>query len=367
MKRNPGTPTSARRDDIAPARRDDIARQFRAFVGPLADDSPLYARLTAAVAEDPELLALSDVAREGQVRPNMLFAAVRLLLMSRPDDPLAGWHPDIGRRGPAGDPVAQLRHFCARHRDALVEILRARLVQTNEPLRSAVLRVALQEVQRRANAPLAVVDVGTSLGVNLCADRISCDYGDGVLRGDPESPLHLACELRGPNRPRLDVPLDIVWRRGIDLDPIDPDDTAAVAWLRALIWPGDTSRLGRLPDAVELVRRVRPHVVKGNAAELLQEVCECAPSGTHLCIITTFVRMHQTSADRAAMDSQLAWIVTRRPLSWVTTTAAAPDDGEGVPLVLRDPAGARREERLALHHPHGRWLEWADPERGSPR
>jgi hypothetical protein len=356
VKQAPGTPS--------PERGEDLARQFRGFVGPLADDSPLYARLSAAVAEDPALLALSDMARQGQMRPNMLFAAVRLLLMSHPDDPLASWHPDIGRRAPAGDPVGQLREFCARHRDALVEILRTRLVQTNEPLRSAILRVALQEVQRRANAPLAVVDVGASLGVNLCSDRVACDYGDGVLRGDPESPLQLACELRGPNQPRLDAPLDIVWRRGIDLDPIDPDDTAAVAWLRALIWPGDTSRLGRLMDAVELVRRVRPPVLKGNAAELLEEVCDLAPKGAHLCVISTFVRMHQTPADRAAMDAQLTRVAMRRSVSWVTTAALSDDgEGEGVPLVLRDPAGAHAEERLAIHHPHGRWLQWAIAER----
>jgi hypothetical protein len=334
----------------------ELAEQFRGFVGELADEAPFYARLSVAVAEDPELLALSDVARDGQVRPNMFFAAVRRVLMDHPEEPLARWHPDIGRSVPEGDPVSQLRDFCSRHRGELVDILTTRLVQTNEPLRSAILRVALQEAQRRAAAPLALVDVGASLGVNLCVDRIACDYGDGVIRGEPESPLRMRCELRGLRRPSLDAALDIVWRRGIDLDPIDPDDLGAVAWLRALIWPGDAERLTRLNDAVELVRQVRPPMVRGNAAVVLSEVCATAPPGAHLCIVSTFVRMHQTTADRAAMDAQLARLAGRRALSWLTTTTPAPD-GDGVPLVLRDPNGGA-DERLALHHPHGRWLRW---------
>jgi hypothetical protein len=334
----------------------ELADQFRAFVGDLADEAPLYARLAAAVAEDQELLALSDTARDGQVRPNMFFAAVRRLLMDHADEPLARWHPDIGLDAPEGDPVAQLRDFCARHRAELVHILRTRLVQTNEPLRSAILRPALQEVQRRADAPLALVDVGTSLGVNLCVDRVGCDYGDGVIRGDPESPLRLTCELRGRRRPPLDAPLDLVWRRGIELDPIDPDDPDAVAWLRALIWPEETGRLARLTDALELVRRVRPPVVKGNVANVLPQVGAAAPAAAHLCIVSTYVRMHQTPADRAAMDAHLVRLGAQRLLSWLTT-AAIPDDAEGVPLVLRDPLSGE-EERLAIHHPHGRWLRW---------
>ena len=334
----------------------ELAEQFRGFVGDMADEAPLYARLSGAVAEDPELLALSDVARDGQVRPNMFFAAVRRVLMDHPEEPLARWHPDIGRSAPAGDPVTQLRDFCSRHRDELVKILTRRLVQTNEPLRSAILRVALQEVQRRAAAPLALVDVGSSLGASLCVDRIACDYGDGVIRGDPESPLRMRCELRGSGRPALDAALDIVWRRGIDLDPIDADDPDAVAWLRALIWPGDAERLARVNDAVELVRQLRPPMVRGNAAVVLSEVCAKAPPAAHLCIVSTFVRLHQTASDRAAMDAQLVRLAARRPLSWLTTTALT-RDGDGVPLVLRDPSGGA-DERLALHHPHGRWLRW---------
>ena len=58
--------------------------------------SPLYRALARAVATDAELLALAAGVGSGQPPPNMLFAAVRLLLLGvAADDPLAGFYADL--------------------------------------------------------------------------------------------------------------------------------------------------------------------------------------------------------------------------------------------------------------------------------
>src|SRR5271169_4641190 len=59
--------------------------------------SPLYETLAAAVAQDLELLALAGAARAGQPAPNLLFAAVHLLLSSETakSDSLARYYPGL--------------------------------------------------------------------------------------------------------------------------------------------------------------------------------------------------------------------------------------------------------------------------------
>jgi len=58
---------------------DRMAGRFVRFAAQEAcDSSPLYERLSHAIADDPEILALAAHARRGQPVPNLLFAAVCL-------------------------------------------------------------------------------------------------------------------------------------------------------------------------------------------------------------------------------------------------------------------------------------------------
>ena len=57
--------------------------------------SQLYARLSAGVLEDPELLALAATAPAGQPPPNLLFAAVHYLLLRGASHPLARLYPSL--------------------------------------------------------------------------------------------------------------------------------------------------------------------------------------------------------------------------------------------------------------------------------
>ncbi len=57
----------------------------------------------------------------------------------------------------------------------------------------------------------------------------------------------LECELTG-TLPPTRLP-EVVWRAGLDLNPLDVTNPADLAWLEALIWPEHAHRRDRLRAA----------------------------------------------------------------------------------------------------------------------
>ena len=244
--------------------------------------SPLYERLALGVADDEELLALAAQGRSEQPAPNLLFAAVHLLLLSGVQDDLAAFYPSVTESAPlAGDPFPHFRRFCHEHADAIAEMLRERRVQTNVVERCGLLLPAFGIIARRSGGkPLALVEVGASAGLNLLWDRYSFDYGGGRRWGSATSPVRIETELRGAHAPPLpEEPLVVAERTGIDLNPIDVRDTNAVQWLRALVWPEERQQMQRLDAAVALAQTTPPTLLKGDALDLLPGVLSSAPQG----------------------------------------------------------------------------------------
>ncbi len=132
--------------------------RFRVFAGTEAEESsPLYHRLALAVADDPEMLALAAHARSGQPPANLLLGAVHFLLLRSPAHVLADYYADLTPAPrPPTEAATPFRDFCLEQRAALVEMLRTRLVQTNE-LR---LSVAGVQLDRSTDAATAGADRG---------------------------------------------------------------------------------------------------------------------------------------------------------------------------------------------------------------
>ena len=163
-----------------------------------AQHSPLYERLCQIVVDEPELLTLAAEAQARQPVPNLFLAALHFALETHSDDTLAGFYPSLGgARPPAEVSPRELRSFVIDHRDEIVGLLRTRLVQTNEVRRSALLLPACRFASEQADqAPLGLIEIGPSAGLNLVLDRFAYDYS-GVPAGDPSSPLTLTVEVRG--------------------------------------------------------------------------------------------------------------------------------------------------------------------------
>lgn len=339
----------------------DAAKAFRTFADREAKGiSPLYQALADAVAEDSTLFDLAQQARHGQPLPNMLFAAVHALLLSRKStDALAGYYRSL-TSDPAPPDVAFpiFRRFCLDRREELRTLLASRVVGTNEPARAALLRPAFAAVAARAPAPLHLIEVGASAGLLLLWDRYLIDYGDGCMAGPEESPLHIACSWRGaapPDSVLRDPSVGL--RLGIDPWPMNLEDESDRAWLRALIWPEQIARRQRLDAALELASRYPPDLRKGDALDLLPGILsELSPEGT-VCLFHAFTLNQFTTAAKAAFHDLLADLSRKRPLFVV---ALEWGDGEAPELRLKNfDNGAVSDLLLAHGDAHGAWIDWA--------
>lgn len=337
-----------------------VRQSYLRYVEHYRDTAPLYHRLAAAIADDPELLALAARSRPGQPAPNMLNAAVQYLLLGGVSHPLAVYYPTLGgARAPDEQAFPRFRDFCRQHRGAITALLESRLTQTNEVRRCAYLMPALAAVAQAAAQPLACIEVGPSAGLNLIWDRYHYRYGDGRTIGEPGSPVLIETELRGPLRPPLPARLPAVsWRVGIDLNPVDLSDNDAVRWLEALVWPEHTERVARLRAAIGVARVAQPPIVSGDAIQLLPELIAAAPANAALCVYHTHVTYQFTPAMREQLDAALREAGLARPIARISCEQILTDDTD---LTLtRYQGGAAETRLLARTTGHANWLQWCE-------
>ncbi|MFG2055071.1 DUF2332 domain-containing protein [Micromonospora sp. NPDC048930] len=247
--------------------------------------SPAYERLSLAVSCDGELLALIDGLPPARRQPNLLFAVVRLL------------------GGPVEAPTA-FHDYTVANWAAIEAEIRIRATQTNEAGRCAVLLPVLASLPQ----PLALLEVGASAGLCLYPDRYAYRYGDRLL-GDG-TPV-LDCALTGTAPP--DRRPEVVWRAGLDLNPLDVTDPADVAWLDALIWPEHVHRRERLRAAVRVAAADPPLLVRGDLVDDLPALAAQAPPGATLVVFHTSV-LYQVPAPRRDAFVEL---VRTLPGHWV--------------------------------------------------
>ena len=251
--------------DSGPARRDLVARFLRQADGQFREDAPFYGRLARGVAADPDLLALAALTRPDQDPPLMLLAAVHYLLLQDPREPLAAYYPSVvGAAALPGDPSPLFRAFCLRRRAAMRDPGDA----AGADKRGSALREPAAGLRHggpgRRRAAAGAAGACPSAGLNLLWDRYSYDYGPREA-GDADLPVRLTVS-RGAIGAALPRPLPrVASRAGVDLDPVDVRDPAAVLWLRALIWPGGEARAEQLERAVALAREDPPASWPGRA------------------------------------------------------------------------------------------------------
>lgn len=341
--------------------RERVVRAFRDFARiECPGSSPLYERLSYAVAEDDELLGLAAFTQVGQPIPNMLFAAVHYLMLNGVQHPLAAFYPDLAREATAaGDPFPAFRSFCREHGETIRMLLRSRRVQTNEVRRSACLLPAFAKIAEQApSRPLALVEVGASAGLNLLWDRYRYDYGPAGMYGDEWSPVVLRTEVRGNRRlPVIGQFPPIAARVGIDVHPVDVRDAQETLWLRALIWPEHAERVELLERALKVVRREPPEMIAGDALEVLPDTLSRISPDTTLCVFHSLTLNQFSREGRARFIEMLAEQSRRRPIFEVSCEYRTRETPLQLDL-LRYDDGKRTEEALAHCQAHGRWIEW---------
>ncbi len=253
------------------------------------------------------------------------------------------------------------RDFVLGHRDEVERLIATRRVQTNVIQRTVCLLPAFAEVLNRyGEAPLSLVQVGSSAGLNLNWDRFSYEYRRGgvpELAWGAESSVTVDCELRGGMVPALlKARVEVASRVGIDINLIDIKDEDAVRWLRALIWPDHVARRERLSAAIEVARRYPVDVQKGDAVELLPELLETAPDGSHIVAFATIVRYQFTREARADLFDAMAEHSLRRPVTFISGDSKG--GAHSFLTLMRFEDGRQTAEVLGHCNPHGHWLDW---------
>ncbi|MEX1208034.1 MAG: DUF2332 domain-containing protein [Acidimicrobiia bacterium] len=335
-----------------------LPERLRGWAERVADESPIYATLSAATADDEVALAIIGESPSSQPQPHLLFAAVQYLLLDGKGQGLATHYPAVAGAGarPHGDLVGLFRDFVRDHRVRLTELVATRRVQTNEVRRCTTLLPAFTAA-RPDDRPLALIEVGASAGLNLLFDRYRYDYGT-VRTGPEDSPLTLDCQVRSGVPPVPDRMPQVAWRLGLDLHPIDVHDHDAVRWGRALIWPEQLDRVARFETAVEIARGDPPPMVKGDALELLPAAIAATPSDAAVLVYHSYVLNQWAPEDRSRLEELLVTQSRTRPIDRISVEMET--RGVAYPAIIhtRYSSGEAIPRRLGTAHYHGVWLRW---------
>lgn len=299
--------------------------------------SDIYFDWATGVAEDAELTDLIAQLPPGKRQPNLVFAASRHL------------------GAPAG-PYPAYRDWLVRNWDATVPVILARATQTNEAARCAVLLPVLS----RLSGPLALIEAGASAGLCLYPDRYSYRYDvDGrIVALDPvdgAGAVQIPCAIDEAGVP--DRLPGVVWRAGVDLNPIDAADDEDVAWLETLVWPEHDARRERLRRAARIAAADPPELVRGDILTRIPELIDRAPADAHVVVFHSAVLVYLDPEERQEFaDGMLA----RRDVTWISNEGAGvlpsvtaqvtkPVDGrlilavDGTPIALTGPHGQSYE------------------------
>jgi hypothetical protein len=353
----------------AETHREALASVWRDFARVEAGTySPLYAAIARFVADDRELLELVRHAPPHAHLPLSLLASAHDLLLSGVQHPLAAVY--AGTSSDAPGPL--FRDLCLAHRDAIVEVMATRRIQTNECGRSATIALGLGEVAATVGTPEVLVDAGASAGLNLLYDRYHLDYGPLGALGDVTSPVHAPCEVAGDGLFPPATP-DIPVRVGIDRSPVDASDERQARWLLACVWP-DTGRLDRTAAALAIAAAAPPDVRRGELTSDLARIAGGIGGGGLVCVVTSAATGYLSGSERKAFVAQLTELGAHRATVWLSFEGAGvvgsfprprmPTDYVTMPMVMGiacfGVAGDRAVAR-AITHPHGASLAWLPP------
>lgn len=317
-----------------------IADLYTWFANETRSSSAALTRLCHWIADTAAIWPLLDSLPGQKRQPNIFLAALRYL-----DAPL--------------DPGPPFLEWVTEHWDAVRDVVLSRQTQTNEPGRCATLAPVIASLGER----IALIEVGMSAGLCLFPDRYgyrwSFEDGRVISRGSADVTV-IDCEVSGQTPPAYadyNLP-NIVWRAGIDLNPLNPADPDDARWLRALVWPGQTERETRLANALEMAAGQDVLRVYGDALDELPGLIKQAPDDATVVVMHTALLQYFVRERR----NEFQQIVSDLPVRWIS------NEGDRVLPSLRDKltpwpgdpsfALALDGEPIARTGPHGQFLHW---------
>ncbi len=301
------------------------------------------------MVDDPEVRRWIGDLPAVKRQPNLVFAAAR-------------WHGVPAPGSYDGLRAALLRGD--RVAGAIRATILARATQTNEVGRLAILVPVLARIQAESGRPLALVEAGASAGLCLFPDRWGYRWSsatDVVEIAAPAGGGVLACTVSGP-APLPRIPIEVSWRGGVDLNPLDVTDDDAMAWLANLVWPEQDDRRDRLRQAVAVARAEPPYLVRGDVLTALPDLVEEASPHGQVVVFHSAVAAYLDDAGRRRLEALMAGLVADGRCRWVSNEGPKVLPGLTVSAGLPPPAGrfvlGVDGRAVAWTHGHGATLDW---------
>lgn len=326
---------------------------------------PLYAGLLTHAANDlraggPTVSVLDghlETPGRGAVALRMLGGVHALVLVGRAPE-LAGFYPSAGGRADLGPGAERawpaFRQVLVDHADEVRGWL-DHPPQTNEVGRGAALVGALCLLTAQASDPIRLVEIGTSAGLNLRADKFRIT-GGGAAYGDPSSPVQMIGGWLG--QAPAAAPLRVVSRIGGDVAPVDPVSESGRTRLLAYVWADQVERLDRLRGACQLAAEIPAEIRTEPASETIARTT--LEPGTWTVLWHSIMRQYLSQQQKEAVDAGIAALGAQATnsarfahvsLELVRGTTDTP-----IEMVIW-PGGVSR--RLGTAPPHGLPVTWS--------
>ena len=291
---------------------------------------PIYENLALQIAADPDLISMIATFPKNKRQPNLILASLRKLLGHVPS-------------------YQEARAVMLDDSEPLTDIIFSHSTQTNEPGRCATLLPLLCQLPQ----PLALLEVGASSGLCLIPDHYNYRYGELHLVGAPAFPeFELAC-VTGEGVPCPKELPEVVWRAGLDINPLDIHDAEQRAWLETLVWPSEIARLQRLQAAISLAAQEELNLEAGDLhTSDLEEIISKAPSDATLVVFHSAVLSYTLDAKQRDIFAERISTLTDY---WVSNESPVSFSSLGRDLIGERPGS---DFLLALN---GEPIAWTDP------
>lgn len=331
--------------------------------------APLYGALMRGMADDwdahgvvREICAGWENASEADVIQLRFLGGLHRLVLTGNAPELVPYYPNLGgTRAPEGawEVAASV---VAEHRTTLRAALGV-VPQTNEVGRTVPLVLALYAAAAEAGRHrVRLLEVGASAGLNLLVDSYRIVAGDWSW-GPSDAPVRIEARVEGSFTP---VPVEIVARRGCDLDPIDPTTDDGRLRLRSFIWPDNVERYRRLDGALEAAARQPALVDKSEATSWLRERL-AEPVGDDVLTVVwhSVVWQYLSPGQREEAEVAIATAAEHLPLVHAGMEPVDLRRAAQVHLTLTTyDGGTARTTLLGESHPHGVSVQLRDDATG---
>ncbi|KWU62684.1 hypothetical protein AWW70_14800 [Bacillus mycoides] len=330
--------------------REQIANLFRDFsANECKGSSVLYEYLSIKISEDEEVLTLASYAQPGQPVTNLLLGAVHYLLLKGKEHSLKNYYQSLVENA-----FYQFKDFCHVYREEIISLLQTKLVQTNEVRRCAYLYPSFCYIFNKVNKPLALIEIGTSAGLQLFWNQYRYSYGTEEMYGNRQSNVHLQSEIKGEKKPSfLKQSPPVMERIGLDLHVNNLNDEEDYLWLRALIWPEHKERLELFDQAATLVKEKSVQLIEEDGVALLPAIANQIREDAVICIFHTHVANQIPENVKHKLEKQIKEIGAKRDVFHLYNNMW--DRDLHIDYYIN---GNEYCETVGETEGHGRWFSW---------